>query len=221
MTLVHTITTDAALAMSMSEDRALGHRTVMQLWGHVESPNPRADLSILWSITNIDVTAATGTLTIRSNSRPPNNPDWCRGITTRPTELATDGDTVTIRIDLVAQRTPSIPVPAHVRERIKTGANGTPREPGEGLSYRANPVPVPSEQLENWATDKLARNGLHAHALTVLAHHTINIPTRRIRYPVATLRASGTISDTENWSAALTRGIGKGKAFGLGTIVTL
>ncbi len=215
------ITTTAKQAHTLYTDREHGHRAVMTLWGQRDSSTLRADLSVLWAVTAADLLADDGQVLVRSAEPPERTPDWASSMSTtdRTGYHPKPGTPLRLRLELDAAYTPHVPVSRDIERDLKQGANGTARPPGQGLAFRARRNAVTREELPTWAARKLARHGIAAETVKVMRMGMIHLPQHREEHrPVATITVTGTVSDTEAYHRALSGGVGKGKAFGLGCV---
>lgn len=215
-----TLPVDASTWMTMSSDRDAGHRMIMSLWGplpRTTDKGPRSTASILWCPIGLDPARGTGELVVRSTRRPERTPTWAQGLSIA-TSVAPSGQ-VELLADLVATYTPmSTEVTEPMRTALKAGANGAPRPPGQGLSYRRDPVRVPDDQIHEWACRKMQRCGLHLEAITVLGRSQITLQRRRSSHPMASLRLTGNITDQAVFDSVWHHGVGKGRSYGLGML---
>lgn len=80
--------------------------------------------------------------------------------------------------------------------------------------------PVPQAHLVEWCTQKLADAGYQALSLSVLDHEmrTGVKQALDIRIPVARVKATVIVADSQASACAWDQGIGRGKRFGLGML---
>ena len=214
------ITTSADHAGQLHRDREHAHTAILSLWHHRAS-SARAAVGALWTVTHADMLTNTGHVLVRSTVPPERTPHWAHTLTTtdRSDYTPTTGEPLQLTLELETGRSPHIPVPRELEHALKQGANGTPRQPGHGLAFRSRRETVPYDELPTWATAKLARHGINTHTVSVLRTGTIHLPRHHNTiHPIATLTISGTITDPETYHHALHKGLGKGKAFGLGLL---
>lgn len=215
------ITTTAQQAHALHTDREHGHRAVMALWGQRNSSTLRADLSVLWAVTAADLLADKGQVLVRSAEPPERNPSWAGSMSTidRTDYHPEPGAPLRLRLEFDAAYTPHVPVSRDIERDLKQGADGTARPPGHGLAFRAQRTAVSREGLPAWSARKLVRHGIAVENVEVVRMATIYLPQHREKHrPIAMITVSGTVSDTEAYRHALSGGVGKGKAFGLGCI---
>lgn len=212
------LTTSDAVAATMLNDRRAGHRMTMSLWGNIELPahqGARSRVGCLWSVLAVDPVQGTGTVLVRSTVAPENHATWAASQTTSPTQCPEPGETVRFHAHIAAMYTPRSDVPLEWRAQLKEGANGTPRAPGQGLSYRSRQVPVPIERLDAWAAARLQRLGIDAE---VAASPRSPVDLKGTRTHTAHIDATATEVDGRV-SELLRTGLGKGRAYGLGAVV--
>ncbi|HLS02366.1 MAG TPA: type I-E CRISPR-associated protein Cas6/Cse3/CasE, partial [Beutenbergiaceae bacterium] len=78
--------------------------------------------------------------------------------------------------------------------------------------------PVPTAEIPQWAETKLARHGVGVHTVDVLAEGRVRLARQRDAHPIVVLFVRGEVIDEGAYRDALQRGIGKGKAFGIGMV---
>lgn len=175
----HLIHTTAHIAEEMSTDRETGHRMTMSLFPHTTDPAARSTWNVLWTVlsgsTVLVRTTYTGTLHL---------PDWVKQYDHHPTTEHTTGEHVTFTVELAALHT-----------ILKTGADGTPRPPGQGKSYRANKTPVPHNELNQWLPTKLTRHGLNTEHIDIQWYRTIRLPAHNDSLPITRIHTTATITN--------------------------
>jgi hypothetical protein len=212
-----TLTVPLTVASTLITDRTAGHRMTMQLWDQIEAVphrGARASVGCQWTVTDVDLTTATATVLVRSTTAPTRNARWATTQTTLPTHVPGESETVTLRTTIAAMYTPNSDVPVEWRALLKAGADGTPRPPGQGLSYHNRRIAVPTDRLQSWAQAKIERLGLTG---TATATPTPAIRIKGELIHTATITIEGTTGGTA-LRDALRHGIGSAKSYGLGLV---
>lgn len=199
---LHRLDIGAAFARTIDVDRGRGHRFVMSLLADdLATTTPRESTSTTWR-----VEPGNGELVIST----------CAGITDPRihtiTDLPqlTDGDRVTIAVDLEAVHRRAVHIEPEVYAEIRAA----------GIPIRVPRSAVPREEVAMWAEKLLATRGFR---VEVLDH--LELPSRSWRpqrrggaLNVARLRAPATVVDAAAAADALARGVGRGLSFGCGLI---
>ncbi|WP_067854073.1 type I-E CRISPR-associated protein Cas6/Cse3/CasE [Nocardia shimofusensis] len=212
----HLILTTPRIAEEMNADRETGHRMTMSLFPHTDAPDARAAWNVLWTVlpgsTVLIRTSYTETLRLS---------DWVKQYDHHATTPRATGEHVSFTVELAALRTPRVHVDPAVHAKLKAGADGTARPPGQGKAYRANKVPVPRDQLDEWLSTKLTRHGIAAERVEVQWYRTIRLPNHRDSLPITRIHATGVITDADTYNETKqdARNLGKGKSYGAGLIV--
>lgn len=222
---LHRLTLDPRHRATIQTQRDAGyaHQLVMGLLPDDLGLHPRESTKTLFRVEVRDRTITLWLSTLASIELGQAPPGWITGHACR--DLAPllaalrPGRTVRYRVDVNATRVHNVERPGHARPR-------------------STRIPVPPGELESWWTGRLARAGLSPLMRTDTEGNEVPIGAMVTRLPslggkastgdrlvhaATSIDGSGLITNPDTFRLAVTDGIGRGKAYGLGllTIATL
>lgn len=188
-------------------DRQLGHSVVMAALPKDLGAEPRAKAACLWRYD-----AERQRLYVQSDVE-------VRGellgtpLARHAITSAKAGARVQIDVTFNCEKTPPSRIPAELRPILK--ANG-------GRCYRSRLVVVPEDERADWCQRRLARAGLSVttEALQLTPVEYADLGRRGGGIPFVRVRTAGVVTDADTWNTAVRKGIGKGRSFGLGLVLT-
>lgn len=210
------------------ESRDRGHVEVMRGFPADLGATPRSKAGVLWRLE-----PEQQLLVVQSAELVPTYPAWQQA-GTFPVGAPPAGDYVSYRLALACQKTPPAPVPEHLREAVKrsraaaqedrravleaSGMEPNP-EPPRG-SYRSKKVVVPEGDRPGWFRGRMARIGL-----TVVGDPDISnlrrarLGRKRGTIPYVDVSFTAKVADEDALTAAVRKGVGAGKSYGLGLLM--
>lgn len=122
----------------------------------------------------------------------------------------TAGSCIEIAITIAPQKTPPANVPAELRHQVKNA----------GGAYRSRLVIVPDAERPGWFIRRMERIGFRvdAESIKVSPQCRVSLGSRGRSIPAVTIRATGTVKDSDSFTSAMRNGIGKGRNYGLGLL---
>lgn len=200
-----TVRPSPAIAAQL-RDRNVGHAVVMAVLPRDLGADPRSAVDALWRYDPAD-----GTLVVQASC--PIRTDLIGEVlVTSPEPTPEVGTRWHIDVEMNCQKTPPSQVPVELRAALKAG----------GRAYRSRSVVVPEDERASWCLKRLARHGLELdpEPLQIGELRYADLGRRGGGIPFVRVRGTGTVVDSAAWTAALTRGIGRGRSFGLSLVLT-
>lgn len=186
------------------EDRQVGHSAVMASLPSTLGADARSKVHCLWRY-DTGVMHVQAACEIRSDV-------LGRDSTTHDVPLSEPGSRWRITVDVNCQKTPSSDVPAELRPILKES----------GRCYRSRSVVVPEDERQNWCVRRFARLGfaIDPSSLSLSDLRIADLGRRGGGIPYVRVTADGLVLDAEAWNAAIRDGVGKGRNFGLGLVIS-
>lgn len=188
-----------ALMERIEKDRGVGHRLLMSLLAPtaLDKTSPREAAKLLWTIASPTEMLVSSVVKLEPTSD--------IGVTEIPFGLKfEEGGKYQVEASIEASYTPVARVPDEIW--------ALPDRP----AIRNKRVPVPSDKVQDWVTDKLLRNGLEVNDWKTVMPYKYR--ARKLKLSAVRISASVTVTDQEKANAALVNGIGRAKNFGCGLL---
>ncbi|WP_312979840.1 type I-E CRISPR-associated protein Cas6/Cse3/CasE [Corynebacterium sp.] len=186
-------------ARRITADHSFGHRLLMSMLPDsiFDTDSPRAEAGLLWGFTS--------PTTFHVVSRLPLTSARDVNVTMLPTPPdVKDGQLILLTGTIEASQMKATWVPEEI-----WNLPGRPNTHGKR-------VPVPTDRLRPWLTDKLARAGFGLTDVLTLSTHQIPVKKRKIHSADFTVKT--TVTDATLAQDALDTGCGRSKNFGCGLL---
>lgn len=183
----------------IEQDRGVGHRLLMSLLTPtaLDKTSPREAAKLLWAIASPHELLVSSAVTLESTSDISivEIPFGAEFVSAQKYQLDASVET---------SYTPVSRVPDEIW--------ALPNRP----AIRNKRVPVPVEDMQEWLTQKLSRNGLEVKEWKSVNPYKFRV--RKLKLSAARVSAAVTVADPEKANDALLNGLGRSKNFGCGLL---
>lgn len=194
-----------AVRSAILNNADFGHQHVLAAFPRAHSGSPRSEFEVLWALNSSEK------LLVVQSAVAPTTPEVLGEVLDAgEVSSPSTGAALEVTVSIAPQKTPTANVPPELRQPVKSA----------GGAYRSRLVMVPEAERPAWFTQRMARIGFRvdAESIRMSPQSRVSLGSRGRSIPAVTIRATGTVADSEAFTTAVRSGIGKGRNYGLGLI---